>query len=54
MMTEGAGQLIVNRLHAIAAHDGRRELIVNLVYGRFTYGDVAEQVDRANRARKRH
>ena len=46
MMTEGASQLIVDRLHAIAAHDGRRELIVDPVYGRFTYGDVAEQVER--------
>lgn len=37
---------ISDRLLEIAARDPGRELVVDPVYGRFTYGQVAEQVDR--------
>ncbi len=46
-MTDGAkGRLITDRLFEIAERDSDRELIFDPVFGRFTYGDVAGQVDR--------
>ncbi len=46
-MTEaGGGCLITDRLFEIAEHDTDRVLVVDPVFGRFTYGDVANQVER--------
>ncbi len=46
-MTDGAkGRLITDRLFEIAERECDRELIFDPVFGRFTYGDVAGQVDR--------
>lgn len=45
--TTGAeGCLITDRLFEIAEKDCDRELIVDPVFGRFTYGDIAQQVER--------
>ncbi len=41
-----AGRSIAERLFQIAEKDSDRELIVDPVFGRFTYGDVAQQVER--------
>lgn len=46
MRDEAGGWLITDRLFAIAERDPARELIVDPVFGRFTYADVAEQVQR--------
>ncbi len=46
-MTAGAeGCLITDRLFEIAEEDCDRELIVDPVFGRFSYGDIAQQVTR--------
>lgn len=46
-MTAGVeGRLITDRLFEIAEKDCDRELIVDPVFGRFTYGDIAQQVER--------
>jgi non-ribosomal peptide synthetase component E (peptide arylation enzyme) len=46
-MTQAAGVAdISDRLLEIAARDPGRELVIDPVYGRFTYGQVADQVDR--------
>jgi cyclohexanecarboxylate-CoA ligase len=40
------GRLITDQLFEIAERDCDRELIVDPVFGRFTYGDIAQQVER--------
>ncbi|MSP66499.1 MAG: cyclohexanecarboxylate-CoA ligase [Alphaproteobacteria bacterium] len=45
-MTAAATGLITDRLAGIAARDPRRELVVDAHYGRLTYAQVAEQVER--------
>lgn len=40
------GRLITDQLFDIAERDCDRELIVDPVFGRFTYGDIAQQVQR--------
>ncbi len=40
------GRSITGRLFEIAEKDCDRELIVDPVFGRFTYGDIAQQVER--------
>ena len=45
-MTDAQGRFVTERLFDIAERDGNRELIVDPVFGRFTYGDVAGQVER--------
>jgi acyl-CoA synthetase (AMP-forming)/AMP-acid ligase II len=47
-------ELITDRLHEISAADPRRELIVDPVYGRLSYGDAAEQVGRLAAALHQH
>jgi cyclohexanecarboxylate-CoA ligase len=46
MTTEAGGWLITDRLFGIAERDADREFIVDPFFGRFTYGEVAEQVER--------
>ncbi len=46
MTTQTGGWLITDRLFGIAERDPDREFIVDPVFGRFTYADVAEQVQR--------
>ena len=54
-MTETAGRgLITDRLLEIAEHDTERELVVDPVYGRLTYGAVAEQVERLAAGLRHH
>lgn len=38
--------VLSDRLRELARHDPTRELVVDPVFGRFTYGEVAEQVER--------
>ena len=46
-MSEAAGAwLITDRLFDIAERDPERELIFDPVFGRFSYGDIARQVER--------
>ncbi|MEE8143902.1 MAG: AMP-binding protein, partial [Kiloniellales bacterium] len=46
-MTAGVeGRLITDRLFEIAEKDCDRALIVDPAFGRFTYGDIAQQVER--------
>ena len=45
-MTAADRRLITDRLFDVAERDTDRELIVDPVFGRFTYGDVAGQVER--------
>ncbi|MDX1513091.1 MAG: AMP-binding protein [Gammaproteobacteria bacterium] len=45
-MTDAGGRLITERLFDIAERDTDRELVIDPVFGRFSYGDVAEQVER--------
>lgn len=46
-MNEAAGAwLISDRLFEIAEQDPERELVFDPAYGRFTYGDIARQVER--------
>ena len=40
------GAVISERLFTLAAQDGGRELIVDPVFGRVSYGQAAEQVER--------
>ncbi len=42
----GGGKLITDRLFEVAGRDSGRELVVDPIFGRFTYGDVAQQVER--------
>ena len=46
MTAGGARCLITDRLFEIAERDCDRELIVDPVFGRITYGDIAQQVER--------
>ena len=53
-MRSSDARLITDRLSDIATRDPRRQLVVDPVYGRFSYGDVAEQVERLANALRRH
>lgn len=54
-MSGGAGHgSITARLFGIAERDGDRELVVDPVYGRFSYGDIAGQVERLACALRAH
>ena len=53
-MRRGDARLITDRLSDIATRDPRRQLVVDPVYGRFTYGEIAEQVERLASALRRH
>ncbi len=53
-MRSSEARLITDRLSDIATRDPRRQLVVDPVYGRFSYGDVAEQVERLANALRRH
>ena len=46
--------VISERLFALAARDGGRELIVDPVFGRVTYGQAAEQVERLAHGLRAH
>ena len=43
-MTEGDGRLITERLFDIAARDPEKDLIIDPIFGRFTYAQAAAQV----------
>ncbi len=43
-MTEGDGRLITERLFDIAARDPEKDLIIDPIFGRFTYAQSAAQV----------
>ena len=46
-MTDATGGiLLTDRLVEFAERDSERELVIDPVYGRLTYGTVAEQVER--------
>ncbi len=54
-MTAAAGdRLITDQLFGIAQRDCDRELIIDPVFGRFTYGDTAQQVERLAFALRHH
>ena len=48
------GWLITDRLFGVAERDGDRELVVDPVYGRFTYAEIATQVERVAHGLRGH
>ena len=54
MTGDAGGWLITDRLFGIAERDGDRELVVDPVYGRFTYAEIAAQVERVAHGLREH
>ena len=48
------GWIITDRLFGVAERDGDRELVVDPVYGRFTYAEIAAQVERVAHGLRGH
>ena len=54
MTAAAEGVLLTDRLLEIAERDSERELVIDPVYGRLTYGTVAEQVERLAAGLRHH
>ena len=54
MTGDPGGWLITDRLFGVAERDGDRELVVDPVYGRFTYAEIATQVERVAHGLRGH